>query len=300
MSLPPFLFQAEENLVEKAWGGNWIQSLKGLKIDKKIGESWEFSAHPSKPSFISINGHKINLIELIKKYKREILGEIKSDNMPILVKLLDINRKISIQVHPSDDVARMLGEKECGKDEAWVVIGEGKIYVGFSEDVIKEDLLKGSIIKKINKFDAENLDTFKIPAGTIHFAEKAKILEVSTNSNITYRIFDFSGRETHIDKALKALNMRKADAGEIRGEKGKVMMDKFEVEVMKIDGEVEFEINSFNILFALEGNAKLKHKEMEAELRRGYSCLITASAKKYSVEARNALIAKICAGKYYL
>ncbi len=301
MKIPPFLFQAEENLVEKTWGGNWIQNLKGLKIDKKIGESWEFSAHPSNPSFVLINKRKVNFIDLIKENKEKILGDIKADTMPILVKLLDITKKISIQVHPSDEVAKMLGEDDRGKDEAWIVIGSGKVYVGFKEDVNPSDLLGESIIEKINRFDAENLDSFKIPAGIIHFAEEVRLLEVSTNSNLTYRIYDFSGRETHFDKALKALRMKKSEVKEIMGEKGRISMDKFEVEVLNVKGEMEIENEVFMILLSLEGSVEIKARDEKAMLERGFSCLIPAITKSYTISGKNnALIAIIRPGRYYL
>ena len=299
MVLPDFIFQAKENLVEKTWGGNWIANLKNLKINKRIGESWEFSAHPSRPSYVSINGKKVNLIDLVKKAKYEILGELKTDTIPILVKLLDIRTRISVQVHPSDQVAKMLGETDGGKDEAWMVIGGGRVYIGFKEDVSVEDLRDSKIIEKINKIEAGHLDTFHIPAGIIHFAEDVKLFEVSTNSDLTYRVYDFSGRETHIEKALKALKMEKTSLNDIKGEKGKIITDKFEAKMVEVEGELEFDINTFNILLALEGPLTLKSKREVANLGKGYSCLIPAKTGRYSVEGNTRFI-HVCAGKFYL
>ena len=299
MELPDFIFQAEENLVEKAWGGNWIANLKNLKINKRIGESWEFSAHPSRPSYVNINGGKINLIDLVKKAKDEILGELKTDTIPILVKLLDIRTRISVQVHPSDHVAKMLGETDVGKDEAWMVIGKGKVYIGFKEDISVEDLQDNKIIEKINKIEAGHLDTFYIPAGIIHFAEEVKLFEVSTNSDLTYRIYDFSGRGTHIEKALKALKMKKTSLKDIKDEKGKIITDKFEAKTVEVKGEVEFEINTFNIILALEAPLTLKSKREVTNLRKGYSCLIPAKTGRYSVEGNTKFI-HVCAGEFYL
>lgn len=296
MELPDFIFQAEENLVEKAWGGNWIADLKGLRIDKKIGESWEFSTHPSRPSYVNINGRKVNLIDLVEKFKSDILGELKTDTIPILVKLLDIKTRISVQVHPSDQIAKMLGEKDNGKDEAWIVIGGGKVFIGFKDDVSQEDLRNAKLIEKMNKIEAEHLDVFYIPAGVIHFAENARLFEISTNSDLTYRIYDFSGRETQIEKALKALRMEKTPVEEIKGEKGKIVTDKFVAKV--VEGEAEFEINTFNIILALEGPLTLKSKREVANLKRGYSCLIPAKTGKYTVEG-DAKFIHVCAGDFY-
>ena len=93
------------------------------------------------------------------------------NSLPILVKLLDINTKISIQVHPSDEIARLLGEKEPGKDEAWLILDGGRVYIGFRERANKSELSQPRILKKMHRFDAEYLKSFKIPAGIIHYAE---------------------------------------------------------------------------------------------------------------------------------
>ena len=133
MKLPSFIFQARENLVEKVWGGYWIADLKGLKVFEKIGESWEFSAHPSRPSEVLVNGNRLRFSDLVSAARKEILGRLaeKYRSFPILVKILDVRDRISVQVHPSDDVARELGEDEPGKDEGWIILEKGRVYVGF-------------------------------------------------------------------------------------------------------------------------------------------------------------------------
>ena len=300
MELPKFIFQARENLVEKPWGGEWIAMLKGFR-QSGIGESWEFSAHPSNPSDVLIGGKAVSMIELFAKAKREILGELadKYAEFPILVKLLDVNGRISVQVHPSDKVAASLGESEAGKDEAWLLLGNGTIYVGFKDDVEFEELEKivsnekEKVLELLNKFNASQYDTFLIPAGTVHCAENARLLEVSTNSNITYRICDFSGRGEQLDKARKALNTKKTSDYEIRGKRGKIEMDRFVAELVEVSGVVEFEITTFNILVAVGGYAILRSEKEVADLHKGYSCLIPAATKKYTIEGDRAKVVRI-------
>jgi len=300
MELPKFIFQARENLVEKPWGGEWIAMLKGFR-QSGIGESWEFSAHPSNPSEVLIRGNVVSMLELFAKAKNDILGDLaaKYAEFPILVKILDISDRISVQVHPSDKVAESLGEGEKGKDEAWMALDSGKVYVGFKEDVefevlektIEEDREK--IFEYLNEFNAAQYDTFTIPAGTIHCAERARLLEVSTNSNVTYRVCDFSGRGEQFDKARKALNTKKTEGYEVKGKRGVIDTDSFAAELVDVSGSVEFEINTFNILFATEGYTILRGENEVADLHKGYSCLIPATTKKYVIEGDRAKVIRI-------
>jgi len=300
MKLPAFLFQARENLVEKVWGGHWIANLKGLKVFEKIGESWEFSAHPSRPSEVLVNGRKLRFLDLVSMAKKEILGKLveKYSSFPLLVKILDVRERISVQVHPSDDVAKALGEEEPGKDEGWIILGSGKVYLGFKEDVevVTPDELREDVLSRLNEYDAEFLDTFMIPAGTIHSAEDVRILEISSNSNITYRIYDFRGREVQIEKAMKALNFARSKEKEVRGKKGRLEMLGFAAEVLEVSGSVDISTGEvFNLLFCLDGSVILKSVGERAELKKGFSCLVPAVTGRYRVEGDDAMIVRIYA-----
>ncbi|HIP63581.1 MAG TPA: mannose-6-phosphate isomerase, partial [Archaeoglobus profundus] len=110
--IPKFIFQSCENLVKKPWGGNYIGKLKGINVEG-VGEAWEFSAHPSRPSLVL--GMRFD--ELVKKYKSEILGNLRCDYFPLLVKIIDANENLSVQVHPSEEQAKMLNENDHGKEE---------------------------------------------------------------------------------------------------------------------------------------------------------------------------------------
>lgn len=296
MELPKFIFQAKENLVEKSWGGDWIPLLKGFK-QSGIGESWEFSAHPSNPSEVLVKGKIVSMIELVSAARKEVLGKLaeKYTNFPILVKLLDVRERISVQVHPSDNDAKTLGESDLGKDEGWLMLGQGIVYVGLKEDLTKLEPSE-ELIEKLNRFEAVKFETFKIPAGTIHFAENARILEVSTNSNLTYRIYDFGGREVQLDKAKKVANTRKSEISEIKGERGKLEMEKFAVEVIEVSGTVSLSTNAvFNILFSVDGYTILRSEGEIADLHKGYSCLIPATTQEYEVESDRSILVKIYA-----
>ncbi len=300
MRLPKFVFQAEENLVEKTWGGYWIPELKGVAASGRIGESWEFSAHYSRPSKVLVEGRRVKFPELVAVARQEILGKLseKYSSFPILVKLLDVTGKLSVQVHPSNEVARLLGEADLGKNEGWVALGEGKVHVGFKEDVCADEIREKpeETPLKLNEFRAKFLDTFMIPAGTVHFAENVRFLEVSTNSNITYRVFDFEGRQVQLEKAIRAMKFSRSEESDVRGGKGKLEMAEFGVETIEVDGTTEVSTEDvFNILFCLNGRVTLRSDREEAELREGYLCLVPAVTGSYTVEGRSTTIIKVYA-----
>ncbi|MET1124228.1 MAG: type I phosphomannose isomerase catalytic subunit [Archaeoglobaceae archaeon] len=292
--LPKFIFQARENLVEKPWGGEWIAMLKGFH--GRYGESWEFSAHPSNPSEVLIGGKAVSMLELFSKFRKELLGSLegKYDRFPILVKLLDVSERLSVQVHPSDEVARELGEDDVGKDEAWLCLSNGKIYAGFSRDLNREEfeelVREGRVLEVMNSFEASPLDTFRIDAGVVHAAEGVRLFEVSTNSNLTYRVQDFYGREVDVEKVLRAVKLGRSD---VRGEKGRIETEKFGIEVVEVKGAVEFAIDTFNVLFGLEGFSLLRSDKETAELHKGYSCLVPASTENYTIISESAKVVRV-------
>ena len=293
--LPMFILQAEENLVEKPWGGEFIAKLKGVGL-KKIGESWEFSAHPSRPSKVAVDG-VMSMLELIERYGRDVIDGFKE--FPILVKIIDANDNLSVQVHPSEEQAKELGERDHGKPEAWVVLDadEGaKIYLGFKRDVDPDEFRKavekgGDVLDYLNSVEVRKGDAFYIPAGTIHALGKGvRVLEVSTNSNITYRIYDYGrGRELHLDKAFKVLNFNRTDVDELRqrpkrtnGTIRLVDTEKFKVDKVISSGKLKNEV--FQIMLCVSGGIRLKTEEESVEVGKGRSVLIPAITKEFEIE----------------
>lgn len=293
MELPSFIFQAQENLVERPWGGEWISTLKGFRRSG-IGESWEFSAHPSNPSHVLIRGQTLSVSELFSKFKDELLGRAadKFGKFPILLRLIDVAASVPIHVHPSDKVAEMLGEREGGVEAVWLIFNKGKAYVGFKENVKMEELeekLKADFDLRalLNCFETNPYDTFLIPPGLPHCGEGLRVLEVSSNSTLAYFF------KQDWEKVKKALNTKKTEEFEVRGRKGKVEAEKFGLEVVEVSGSKEIKTgNVMNILFAAEGYFILRAKEV-ADLHRGYSCLVPAVTDSFTVESERGKIVRV-------
>jgi len=290
MELPAFIFQATENLVEKNYGGEWISLLKGFR-KKGIAESWEFSAHPSNPSQVLVKKGAVKLSELFIEAKKEILGELadKYANFPLLMKLIDVNGRLELHVHPSARVAENFGESEREKWKAWIML-KGTAYIGFSENLTTEnfeEILSNEkqVFEKLNKFQSGAYDTFVIPPGVLHSAEDARIIEISTNSELTYKLGD--------EKAKKAVRLERTEELEVRGKKGKVETGFFTAEVVEIAGRTDFTVNTFNLLFCLEGYAVLRSEKGIADIQKGYSCLVPASTGSYAVQSERAKILRV-------
>ncbi len=293
--LPRFILQAEENLVEKPWGGDFIAKLKGIGL-KGIGESWEFSAHPSRPSKVAVDG-VMSMLELIERYREEVIDGF--EEFPILVKIIDANDNLSVQVHPSEEQAKELGEKDHGKPEAWVVLDaeEGaRIYLGFKRDVDPEEFRRAvergeGVLDYLNAVEVKRGDAFYIPAGTIHaLGRGVRVLEVSTNSNVTYRIYDYGrGRELHLDKAMKVLNFERTDVEKLRqrakrvnGVERVVDTEFFKVDRILSSGRMKNEV--FQILLCVDGRMRLVGEEEIVEVGKGRSVLIPAITKEFEIE----------------
>lgn len=216
--------------IEKIWGGRAFEKSLEMKLptDSNYGESWEVSTHLNGLSYVE-NGilEKKSILELINNDPIGFLGEEITKKFkgkfPLLIKYLDINDKLSVQVHPNDEYALKV-EKEFGKSEAWYVIEaseNAKLIMGIKEEISKEEF-----IKKIKQKDFKNLfniisvkkgDCININPGLVHASLEGSVFiyEVQQNSDITYRIYDFDRlingkkRELQLDKAIDVINFTK-------------------------------------------------------------------------------------------
>ncbi|MGL5760606.1 MAG: type I phosphomannose isomerase catalytic subunit [Cetobacterium sp.] len=152
-----YLLKFKKNLVEKIWGGRGFEITLGFQLptDELYGESWEVSCHPAGMSYVE-NGELEgkSLEDIFKKYGKELVGEEiiekYSEKFPLLIKYLDINDKLSVQVHPSDEYALRV-EKEFGKSEVWYVMeasSDAKLILGLKKR-LHQRYIKKKLIKRI-------------------------------------------------------------------------------------------------------------------------------------------------------
>lgn len=220
----PFLLKPAGK--DSLWGGSRLKDdfLKEIDLDP-LAETWECSTHPDGPSIVASGEFSgKTLIEVIKGHP-EYLGTHPrtKESLPILIKLIDAKKDLSVQVHPDDNYAMIHEGGELGKTEMWYVLNaerNTKLVYGFrhdmDKDVLKKSLENGSIERYLQKVKVEKDDVFYIAAGTVHaIGAGALIAEIQENSNLTYRLYDYNRtdkngktRELHIEKALDVVNRK--------------------------------------------------------------------------------------------
>lgn len=205
------------------WGGTALKERWGKTSDTDtIAECWEFSLFPGSSS--EVDEVLFKGFDLIKLYERypAIFGKAaeKHKVFPILIKLIDANADLSVQVHPSDEYADKYEGGSLGKSEIWYIADaeEGaSIFYGFSRDVSREEAEKSikenTITSLLRKIPVKKGEFYYVPAGTVHaLLAGVTVIEIQENSNLTYRVYDYdrrdkagNPRELHIAKALDVM-----------------------------------------------------------------------------------------------
>lgn len=314
--LYPMVFKP--NLHTVVWGGNRLKPWKQMSADEDtIGESWEVSAVPSSPSIVD-NGHWTgeSLIDVISRMPNQILGRAVArkyaNQLPLLVKFIDAEKDLSIQVHPDDKMA-MREHGKMGKTEMWYVIDAkpgAYLYAGFKEELSPEEYAKkvadGTITDALAKHEVHAGDVFYLPAGRVHAICGGILLaEVQQTSDVTYRIFDYNRpgldgkpRELHTELAAKALDYKVYDEYRtdyvVKEESASRVIDSdfFNVRIVDIDQRFHRNLvkyDSFVITMCLKGSCHIKIRSTQDEvvLHEGNSCLIPAAIADYDIEPVN-------------
>lgn len=212
---------------DKIWGGHKIKTVLGKEFAPlpNCGETWEISGVKSDVSVVA-NGPLTgtSLANLLESNKGALVGqkvyERFGNEFPLLVKFIDANEDLSIQVHPNDELAKKR-HNSFGKTEMWYVLqaDEGSSLIsGFNQELDKQVYLEkfnaGKLTDILNKEEVDADDVFFLPAGRVHTIGKGLLIaEIQQTSDITYRIYDFdrvddkgNKRELHVEEALDAID----------------------------------------------------------------------------------------------
>lgn len=288
--------------IEKVWGGREFESKLGMKLpeNKKIGESWEISAHPNGMSTVE-NGFLAGrtLQEVYDEYKGALVGEKVyreyGQTFPLLIKYLDVNDRLSIQVHPDDEVA-LKKHNELGKSESWYIMeasDDALLIMGMKEGITKEKFLEkagnNDFTDMFEEITVKKGDLIDINPGMVHASLKGSVLfaEIQENSDITYRIYDFDReengkkRELHIRDSAEVIDFkRKAEVTNTdfaKGENRKNIIRKkyYSIDRIKISDTFE-DINedSMIIYSILEGEGSISSNGTILNIRKGESLLV--------------------------
>ena len=299
----------------KVWGGNKIKSY-GFDYSPlpNCGELWVLSGVEDNESVVEngfLKGNHIN--EVLEVYMGEVLGEENYDRFgsefPLLLKLIDANDKLSIQVHPDDALAQKRG-MENGKTEMWYILeaGEGaEIVDGFEQQVTPEEyrqyLEAGLIERLLHVEHPQRGDMFFIPAGRIHAIGKDILLaEIQQRSDCTYRIYDYNRKDAdgklrplHTEEALDAIDFRPTADGKTHynyRDNATVSLAEcpyFTTNLISLTqpmGKDFTALDSFVLYFCVEGIAAVKSMEHVVPMHAGECVLVPAAADRVELFAK--------------
>lgn len=299
---------------EKLWGGQKIKTLLGKDFGDlaNCGETWELSGVPGNISVVSdgpLAGK--DLKSLIREFDSELVGlsvhAIYGDDFPLLIKFIDADQDLSIQVHPNDQLAKER-HNSFGKTEMWYVMQadrDATLISGFNRELNKQEYLEkfnqGKLMDILNREKVETDDVFFLPAGRVHTIGKGLLIaEIQQTSDVTYRIYDFdrrdvegNKRELHVEEALDAIDYQHYDDYKTQYQDlpnvrvplvdcpyfttNKLWLDRdYTVDMKSLD--------SFKIYVCLEGEGELKTEESGTTLKKGDVVLVPAVIQHYELE----------------
>lgn len=295
------------------WGGNKIIPFKGLDIrQENVGESWELSGVKGNESVIASGVYeRLTISEVIRHEKANLLGhenyERFGDEFPLLIKFIDARQDLSIQVHPTDEIAHKQG-KPRGKTEMWYLMESApgaKLYSGLKKQITpeqyKEMVEDDTICEALAQYEVKEGDCFFLPAGRIHAIGAGCFLaEIQQTSDVTYRIYDFKRkdkngnyRELHTKLAAESINYQVEDDYRThyveRQNRGVslVQCPYFCTAVYDLNEPMTLdysELDSFVILIGLKGEGKITDNEgNEVNIKTGDTLLIPATTETLSV-----------------
>jgi mannose-6-phosphate isomerase len=286
----------EPIFIERMWGGRRLESEfhKKLPPQKRIGESWEIVDRPEAQSRVGagpLRGRTLH--ELWTQHREEIFGNLPDTlRFPLLIKILDAHEKLSLQVHPPENVATRLGGEP--KSEFWYVAAadpDAEFFVGFREpitrDRFEERLRDGTVIDHVHRIAVQAGDAVFLPAGRVHAIGAGNLLiEIQQNSDTTYRAFDWNRtdpatgtkRDLHVEQAIQCIDFEDVQSKLIESE-GELLINHslFEIRKWNLDEPREAaSLGQFAIVCCLTGNLSCA----KAELGPGELLLIPAQLEE--------------------
>jgi mannose-6-phosphate isomerase len=298
---------------EKIWGGNKIKSILGLDYSPlpNCGELWALSGIDENPSIVT-NGflEENELNELVEVYMGDLVGdkvfEKYGNEFPVLIKFIDAQQWLSVQVHPDDKLAKKR-HQSLGKSEMWYVLQadeKAELISGFSKEMSEKkylDALSNKELRTILNFEkVRKGDVYNIPAGRVHsLGPGIFIAEIQQTSDVTYRIYDWdrqdekgNERELHTEEALAAIDFSfqknyKTDyhaTDNISSEL--VSCEHFTTNMLSLTETVEkdyFALDSFVAYVCIEGAVNIAYPEGKEKVVAGETILIPAELKELTL-----------------
>ena len=307
------MIKFEPLLKQTLWGGDKIIPFKHLNDTlENVGESWEISGVKDNETIVSEGEYKgKSLNQLVRELKGKLVGQENyerfGDEFPLLIKFIDARQDLSIQVHPTDEIAHRQG-KTRGKTEMWYALESApgaQLYNGLKQQITPEQYKQmvenDTITDALARYEVNEGDVFFIPAGRIHaIGAGCFVAEIQQTSDVTYRIYDFKRkdkngnyRELHTELAAESIDYTvlpnyRAEYERTKNEGVQVATCPYFTtavydltEPMTLDYT---ELDSFVILIAVKGEGTIKANAEETTFRMGDTILLPATTGEVKVE----------------
>ncbi|GAA4900080.1 class I mannose-6-phosphate isomerase [Flaviramulus aquimarinus] len=308
-------------LKDKIWGGQKLKTLLNKKSDlPNIGESWEISDVEGDTSIVS-NGHLKgqSLKGLLETLKADLIGSKNyktfGNKFPLLIKFIDAEKDLSIQLHPNDELAAKR-HNSFGKTEMWYTLqadDDANLIVGFNQDMTPEKYLshlKAKTLTDIVNFDKVKVgDTYFIEVGRIHaIGAGVMVAEIQQTSDITYRVYDWdrvddkgNERELHNDLAIDAFDFNMPDNFRVNYSKEEnksnqmVSCPYFTTSYLEVTKTLKKENkqDSFFIYMCVEGEAEVSANGVTEYVKKGETVLLPAAIKDYQITSKKATLLEV-------
>lgn len=271
---------------DKIWGGRRLDTVFHYDIPEgKIGECWAISAHPAGDCEVASGPYAGSTLSQLWDEHHELFGNAAGDRFPLLIKILDADGDLSIQVHPNDEYARIHENGSLGKCECWYVLDceEGATIIVGQKAKDREEFAKlveeGRWGDLVNEVPIHKGDFFQINPGTVHAIKGGTlILETQQSSDVTYRVYDYdrvqadgTKRELHlaqsmdvVDYAAKAPETGTVTAPEVDGVTLLESNDCYTVERVRVSGSKTLaQDHDFMCVSVIEGAGSVNGSELE-------------------------------------
>lgn len=301
-------------ITEQLWGDTKLVKLFNKPVGETgiAAESWEISGYQGSISIVAdgpLAGK--SLTEISTQFRGELLGQHVykkfGTKFPLLIKFIDANQDLSIQVHPNDELAEER-HNSFGKTEMWYVVDAEKgssLISGFNRSTNKEEYMsyfqQGKLTELLNKEEVKPDDVFYLPAGRVHTIGKGIVIaEIQQTSDLTYRIYDFdrvdkdgNERELHVEEALDAIDYNfyenyKTEYDRSATRTNLVNSQYFITNRLMVEDQYEANYNdldTFKILIVLAGEGSLNSSSGTVDYKSGDTFLIPANHKELTIIA---------------
>lgn len=292
------------------WGGSRIPETYHRNVSGEVfAESWEISDHDDGMSIVSsgpLAGKTFR--ELLQKNPQNILGtKVHGSKFPLLIKLIDAKKKLSVQVHPNNATAAEFGGE--AKTEMWYMLGDNpaQVYYGLNSQVTRESFIQSikdkTTAQTMHAIPVEKGNCIFVPGGKVHAIDAdCLMLEVQQNSNTTYRIYDWDRmgndgkpRDLHIDQAINAINWDDhtdplikpktlTDTDQLKHDE-LMQCEYFKLEKLAFKGSIKTHMDgtTFHALFITDGTAEISWDNQTLNVDSGTSVLIPAALPNYTL-----------------